>query len=228
LVTDIQKDPDYTDAVNFLLDLLAKYTQKAKETVQNANSEAQQAEPNTHLEKAMDLGHQILTNFAGGHDLSGVTDALQSLLKEIENDDTLNDYFHDVNRFIQRALKEEGYVMTDSADNEAHDLYNRGRELTTNNDKYKEAVDHVGDEFESLFNAVSSDRGNRRVILSGKKVFDDLTTEEGRFDVWRDFSTSSLKVANCSRCRAAKGCIFSTIYSHSKNRVSGRRHRPRN
>ena len=194
MVTDIQKDPDYTDAVNFLLDLLAKYTQKAKETVQNAGSEAQQAEPNTHLEKAMDLGHHILTNFAGGHDLSGITDALQSLFDEIQNDDTLKDYFHDVNRFIQRALKEEGFVMTDSADNEAHDLYDRGRDLTTNNTKYKEAVEQVGDEFESLFNAISSDRGNRRVILSGKKVFEDLTTDEGRLDVWRDFSTIPYKL----------------------------------
>lgn len=224
MVTDIQKDPDYTDAINFLLDLLAKYAQKAKETVENANSEAQQAEPNTHLEKAMDIGHQILTNFAGGHDLSGITDALQALVKEIENDDTLNDYFHDVNRFFQRALKDEGYVMTDAADHEAHDLYDRGRKLTTNNDKYKEDVEKVGDEFEALFNAVSGDRGNRRVILSGKKIFEDLTTDEGRFDVWRDFGTFPLKVSNCSRCRSAKGCIFGAICSHSKDRIPRRRY----
>ena len=187
MVTDIQKDPDYTDAINYLLDLLAKYTQKAKETVRNASDEAQQAEPNTHLEKAMELGQRIVTNYAGGHDLSGITNALQSLLQEIENDDTLKEYFHDVNRFIQRALKEEGFVMTDKADHEAHDLYDRGRQLTTNNDKYKEAVEQVGDEFQALFDAVSGDRGNRRVLLAGKKVFDDFTTEDGRFDVWRDF-----------------------------------------
>jgi hypothetical protein len=186
LVTEIQKDPDYADAINFLLDLLAKYTQKAKELGQRAAEQVQQAEPSTHLEKSMDLGHQILTNFAGGHDLSGVTNALQSLLKEIENDDTLKDYFTDVNRFVQRALKEEGFVMTDSADHEAHDLYERGRDLTSENEKYKESVEQVGDEFEALFNAVRDDRGNRRVVLSGKKVFDDFTIEEGRFDVWRD------------------------------------------
>lgn len=187
-MTDIQKDPDYTDAVNFLLDLLAKYTQKAKELAQNAASQAQDAEPNTHLDKAMDLGQQILTSFAGGQDLSRVTNALKSLLEEIQNDDTLSDYFHDVNIFIQRALKEEGYVMTDSADNDAHELYERGRKLTTDNDKYKEAIDHVVDEFDSFFNAIRDDRGNRRVILSGKKVFEDFTTASGRLDVWRDFS----------------------------------------
>ena len=127
MVTEIQRDPDYADAINFLLDLLAKYAQKAKELAQIASEQAQQAEPNTHLEKAMDLGYQILANFAGGHDLSGVTNALQSLLKEIENDDALKDYFSDVNRFVHRALKEEGFVMTDSADHEAHELYERGR-----------------------------------------------------------------------------------------------------
>jgi uncharacterized protein YpuA (DUF1002 family) len=187
LVTDIQKDPDYTDAINFLLDLLTKYISKAKELAQNTGSEAQRADPNTHLEKAMDLGHQILANYAGGNDLHGITNALQSLLKEIENDDTLKDYFYDVNRFVQRALKEEGYIMTDGADNDAHDLYERGRKLTTDDDKYKESVEQVGDEFESFFNSIRDDRGNRRVVLSGKKVFDDFTIEDGRFDVWRDF-----------------------------------------
>ena len=193
MITEIQKDPDYTDAINFLLDLLAKYTQKAKELAQRVGEEGQQADSHTHLEKAMDLGRQILTNFSGGHDLSGVTQAIQSLLKEIENDDALEEYFSDVNRFIQRALKEEGFVMTDSADHEAHELYERGRDLTAENEKYKQSVDQIGDEFETLFNAVKDDRGNRRVVLSGKKVFDDFTTEEGRFDVWRDFSIPLLR-----------------------------------
>ena len=187
MVTEIQKDPDYTDAINFLLDLLARYAEKVKELAQNVGEQVQQAEHNTHLEKAMDLACQILTNFAGGHDLSGVTNALQSLLKEIENDDALKDYFSDVNRFVQRALKEEGFIMTDSADHEAHDLYERGRNLTSKNEKYKEGTEQVGDEFEALFNAIRDDRGNRRVVLLGKKVFDDFTIEEGRFDVWRDF-----------------------------------------
>ena len=190
MVVEIQKDPDYTDAINFLLDLLAKYTEKAKEAARNTVNEAEQAEPNSHLEKAMDLGQQILTNFAGGHDLQGITSSIQSLLTEIENDDTLKEYFHDLNRFIQRALKEEGFIMSDSADNEAHEFYERGRHLTAENDKYKHAVDRVGDEFEALFNAIRDDRGNRRVILSGKKVFEDLTIVEGRLDVWRDFGTN--------------------------------------
>jgi len=194
-VTDIQKDPDYTDAINFLLDLLNKYTEKAKQSARNAEHEVHEADPNTHLDKALDLGHQILVNFAGGHDLSGVGDAIQSLFKEIENDDTLKDYFHDVNRFIQRALKEEGYIMSDAADNEAHELYDRGRQLTVDNEKYKEAIDNVGDEIETFFNAIRDDRGNRHVVLAGKKVFEDFTTQEGRLDVWRDFGNSST-----SRC----------------------------
>jgi uncharacterized protein YpuA (DUF1002 family) len=187
LVTDIQKDPDYTDAINFLLDLLSKYTTKAQEITQNTTAAAQNADPNTHLEKAMDLGNSILQSFAGGHDLDPVTSALQQLLSEIENDTSLKEYFHDVNMFIQRALKEEGFVMSDSADNEAHDLYERGKKLSMDNDKYKDGVEHVGDEFEAFFNAVRDDRGNRRVILAGNKVFADLTTEDGRLDVWRDF-----------------------------------------
>jgi len=82
--------------------------------------------------------------------------------------------------------------MTDAADHEAHELYERGKQLTADNEKYKDAVDHVGDEFEALFDAVRDDRGNRRVILAGKKVFEDFTTQEGRFDVYRDFGSSSL------------------------------------
>ena len=186
-MTDIQQDPDYADAINFLLDLLSKYTQKAKEVAQNTSSSAQEADPDTHLDKAMSLGHQILTNFAGGNDLEGITSALRSLLHEIENHGAVKDYFHDMNQFMLRALKGEGYIMTDGADHVAHDLYERGRKLTAENDKYKESVEQVGDEFEAFFSAIRDDRGNRRVVLSGKKVFEDFTVEDGRFDVWRDF-----------------------------------------
>lgn len=216
-MTDIQKDPDYTDAINFLLDLLNKYTEKAKQSARNAEHEAHEADPNTHLDKALDLGHQILVNFAGGHDLSGVGDAIQNLFKEIENDDTLKDYFHDVNRFIQRALKEEGYIMSDAADNEAHELYDRGRQLTVDNEKYKEAIDNVGDEIETFFNAIRDDRGNRHVVLAGKKVFEDFTTQEGRLDVWRDFGNFPLllDVSNYSRRCPSKGSFFGSLCSYS-------------
>ena len=198
MIVEIQKDPDYVDAIDFLLDLFSKYSHTVKELAQRTGEEIQQADSNTHLEKALDLGHQIVTNFAGGHDLQGITNALQSLLKEIENDDALKDYFSDVDRYIQRALKEEGFVITDSADHEAHDLYERGRNLTVENEKYKENIDQVGDELEALFNAIRDDRGNRRVVLSGKKVFDDFTTEEGRFDIWHDFGMTQRKLTNIS------------------------------
>jgi len=175
------------DAINFLLDLLTKYARKAKELAQNAQQEVQAAEPNNHLEMAISHAHTIVINFAGGQDLQGIQSGLEQLFNEIWEDKEVEKFFSDVNRFIQRALKEEGFVMTDAADNEAHSLYERGRQLTTENDKYKECVEEVGDEFGALFESIRNDRGNRRVILSGKKVFEDFTVEDGSLDVWKDF-----------------------------------------
>jgi Family of unknown function (DUF5923) len=189
MITDIQKDPDYVDAINFLLDLLAKYASKAKELADNTEEQVEDADPNKHLDNAISLGHHILTNFASGHDLTGIQSSLQSLLDQIRSDKTIEQFFHDVNRFVQRALKEEGYVMSDAADQKAHELVERGRELTAENEEYKESVEDVGDEIEALFEAVRDDRGNRRVVLAGKKVFEDFTVDDGRLDVWRDFRT---------------------------------------
>ena len=187
MITDIQKDPDYTDAINFLLDLLAKYAAKAKELAENAEEQAEEADPNNHLERAISLAHHILTNFASGHDLSGIQSSLQNVLQQIRDDQEVERFFHDVNRFVQSALKEEGYVMSDAADQKAHELVERGRDLTAENEAYKESVEDVRDEIEALLEAVRDDRGNRRVVLAGKKVFEDFTVEDGRVDVWRDF-----------------------------------------
>ena len=190
MITDIQKDPDYMDAINFLLDFLSKYAQKTKELYQNVEREVQAADPNSHLEKAISHAHSILVNLAGGHDLQGIQSALQHLFK-IRDDKEVDQFFSDVNRFVQRALKEDGFVTTDAADNEAHSLYERGRQLTAENDKYKECIEEVGDEVDALFQAIRNDRGNRRVVLSGKKVFEDFTIEDGRLDVWKDFGARS-------------------------------------
>ena len=175
------------DAIDFLLDLLTKYAPKAKELAQNAQQEIQAAGPNNHLEKAISHAHTILINFAGGHDLQGIQSGLQHLFNEIWEDEEIKRFFLDVDHFIHRALKEEGFIMTDAADDEAHSLYGRGRQLTTENNKYKECVEEVVDEVEALFESIRNDRGNRRVVLSGKKVFEDFTIEDGSLDVWKDF-----------------------------------------
>ena len=145
----------------------------------------------------MDLGNRILTSFAGGHDLSGIQAAVRHLASEIEKDNSIKEFFSDINRFVQRSLKEEGFILTDQADSEAHQLYERGKQLTVHNKKYNEAMDNVRDEFEAFFHAVRDDRGNRRLALAGMKVFDDFTTAEGRFDVWRDFGKAQIFPSLC-------------------------------
>jgi len=199
MVTEIQRDPDYTDAINCLLDLLTKFVQKAKQV---AGELAAEAQVDTQLEKAVDLGQQILTNFSGRNP-EGIKNAVRSLIHEAEDDDVLNEYFQDIDRFLQRCLKEEGFVVTDPADHQAHELYEYGKELTAQNEKYRQSIDQIVDEFEALFTGIRDDRGNRRVMFTGKNVFEDFVTKDGRVDLWRDFRESMRDVTEDSeRCPA--------------------------
>lgn len=113
--------------------------------------------------------------FADGKPLEDISDALQQVMEDVQNDPDLTDFYHAATCFIQRALTDKDFVTSDAADAEAHRLYDRSQELfAEKKDRYRPDMERLFDELRSYRDCITNDRENRRLVETSKKVFNDL------------------------------------------------------
>jgi len=172
VISDIQKDPDFNESVEFLIELVQKYIRRVKEVALNQGADV---EGNDEFDEALEKGKQILVRFSNGKSLDGIADAFKSVVDDVQNDPDLSEFYSDAVDFINRALTDKDYITSDSADNEAHQLYERARDLFNNKrDEYRPHVEHLFDEIRAYGDAIRRDKANVRALDAGKKVWNDL------------------------------------------------------
>lgn len=97
----------------------------------------------------------------------------------MENDPELHDFYSDVTTFLKRMLTEPNFATSDQADAEAHEYYDRSKQLLeTKTDTYRPDVESLFNEINAFITAVQNDKANRRVIEASKKVFNDLVIQD--------------------------------------------------
>lgn len=113
--------------------------------------------------------------FADGKQLEDITDALQQVVDDVQDDPDLKEFYCDATNFLKRALTDKDFITSDAADAEAHQLYDRSQELLhERQDKYRPDIERLFDEVKSFRDAIAYDSENRRVVETSKKVFNDI------------------------------------------------------
>lgn len=113
--------------------------------------------------------------FADGKSLDDISDALQQVIDDIQNDPELQDFYNDATSFLKRALTDKNFITSDAADAEAHSLYDRSQQLLHSKEsRYRPDIERLFDEVKSFGDAIVNDRENQRVVETSKKVFNDL------------------------------------------------------
>lgn len=126
--------------------------------------------------------------FADGKPLDDISDALHQVMEDVQNDPELTDFYHNVTSFIQRALTDKDFILSDAADAEAHRLYDRSQELLAEKkDKYRPDMERLFEELRIYRDCIVNDRENRRLVETSKKVFNDLVIldRNGQFKGFR-------------------------------------------
>lgn len=113
--------------------------------------------------------------FADGKPLDDISDALQQVMHDVQNDLELQDFYNDATSFLKRALTDRDFITSDAADAEAHGLYDRSQDLLHSKEsRYRPDIERLFDEVKSFRDAITNDRENQRVVETSKKVFNDL------------------------------------------------------
>ena len=188
LVESIQKNPEFGDSIDFLLELLQKYVNKFGEQAGKAASSAEvNIETNDHFDMAFDNAKELLVGIAGGHGFEDIEKGLSKIREDVQDNESLQEWYSNLKEFFNHIVH-VGYIATDEADQEGHDLYSEGQQLLTEDKTYQEDITSLFHEMRGWINSVITNRTNKQVVHTGHKVWDDFITKKTRLSVWRDFS----------------------------------------
>ena len=88
----------------------------------------------------------------------------------------LKSWFKQIDAYIRRCLKQQGYILEDRATDEWNELYDRGNFLLR--DRYRNHTDRVVDETKFLADQFDQDPHNKKFANSVNKLFNDLGNDE--------------------------------------------------
>ncbi len=176
MIVEIQQHEDYGSAIDALLDLAAKYKGHAQTVASDGSQAAADAHNDDTLASAEYNIKLLIERFANYTSLDDLIDAIDQIYQDAKEDNEFMSYFRQLNKYIRKCLKEEGFVLRDEATQEWNDLQEKGKYFV--NDKYKTHFDDLQSEFQLIIDQFGQDSDSVRFGNSMQKLFDDLGTDE--------------------------------------------------
>jgi hypothetical protein len=118
----------------------------------------------------------LLERFANSTSFDDLTDAVNQIYRDAEQDPELKSWFSNMNKFVRRCLKEQGYILQDDSNAEWNKLYDHGQFLLR--DRYRDHTNRIVDEFKFIGEQFDKDPQNKAFAESMNKLFNDLGHDE--------------------------------------------------
>lgn len=176
MIVEVQGHSDYQQAIETLLRLAEEYTGHTKSIAAQSQGTVKDAHGDNSLKTAETNFKTLLERFANGTSLDDFFEALNQIYKDADQDPELKKWFTDINAFIRRCLREQGYILQPDSTDAYNKLYDHGNYLLRN--KYKTHTDRILDEIKFFGNQFDEDTQNRQFGDAVQKLFLDLGNDE--------------------------------------------------
>ncbi|KAI9745157.1 MAG: hypothetical protein M1818_001435 [Claussenomyces sp. TS43310] len=176
MIVEIQSHPDYQQAIDTLLELAETYSGHANNLAQQSGGAVKGAHADSALQMAEKDLKTLIERFANGTSADDLIDSIDRIYRDADADPELKSWFKNVDSYVRKCLKQQGFIMGDRANDEWNELYDRGNFLLR--DRYRNHTDRIVDEFRFLGDQFDQDPQNRRFAESLQKLFNDLGNDE--------------------------------------------------
>jgi len=176
MIVEIQGHRDYQQAIDTLLAIAENYRGHASSAVGEGRSQLSGAHDDDHLKMAENQLKTLIERFANYTSLDDMIDSINDIYRDADRDPELKSWFRQMDSYIRRCLKTQGYIMTDEADREWDVLYDNGHFLLR--ERYRNHTDRVMDETKFIFDQFAEDPESKKLGNSLQKLFNDLGQDE--------------------------------------------------
>ncbi|KAK9430848.1 hypothetical protein V1505DRAFT_406032 [Lipomyces doorenjongii] len=178
MVVEIQGHSDYQNAIDSLLDLAETYKGRVGTAADQSQSKVKKISENDHLQLAQNhlKASILMERFANNTSLDDLLDTFNDLYVDADNDPVLKGWFRDLDAYVRKVLQQQGYIISDPANDEFNQIYNRGNDIFTH--RYSDYPDQFQYEFNYLINQFQVDPLNKQFGDSLTTLFTNLGTDE--------------------------------------------------
>lgn len=176
MVVEIQGHPDYQQAIDTLLSLAENYHGHARTAVGEGRSQVVGAHEDDHLQMAENQLKTLIERFANYTSLDDMIDSINDIYRDSDRDPELKSWFRQMDSYIRRCLKTQGYILTDDADREWNSLNDDGHFLLR--ERYRDHTDRLMNETKFIIDQFAQDPDSKALGNSLQKLFNDLGTDE--------------------------------------------------
>ncbi|KAL1635076.1 hypothetical protein SLS58_010416 [Diplodia intermedia] len=176
MVVEVQGHQDYMRAVETLLRLAEEYTGHSRHLAGQGSGAVKGAHKDDALQGAETDLKTLLERFANSTSLDDLFDSINQIYKDADRDPDLKNWFKNLDTYIRKCLKEQGYIMQPVANEDWNRLYDQGRFLLR--ERYRSHTDRIMDEFKFLGHQFDSDPQNKAFANALNKLFLDLGQDE--------------------------------------------------
>ena len=118
----------------------------------------------------------LIERFANSTSSDDLFDSINAIYRDAEKDPELKNWFKSIDAYIRKCLREQGYIMQDSANEEWNALYDKGNYLLR--DRYRTHTNRIMDETKFMSDQFDADPQNKAFANSLNKLFNDLGNDE--------------------------------------------------
>ncbi|KAI5117290.1 hypothetical protein M0805_006812 [Coniferiporia weirii] len=189
VIVECQRHDDYQSSVRWLLDYLEEYSGHARHVSSKGAESHDALRSDPALTQALSEIRTLLERFANGKSFSSITDRVNVLYDDANQDDQLRAWFKEVDAFSRRCLLEPGFVLQPQCNADGRKLRDTGREFYDG--KYKGHFDAVFDSIGAFFGAMGDDALNQRfgqdwARLTRDLLFDSEGALKFKPELWND------------------------------------------
>lgn len=183
MVVEIQGHSDYQEAIETLLDLAEQYAGHGRDVSKQSVGTVKDVRGDSALQRAETNLRILIERFANFTSADDLFESLNQLYRDADQDPELRNWFKQVDTFIRRCLREQGFILQDQANEEWNQLYDKAQFLFR--ERYRDHTDHLIDEVKFMADQFDQDPQNKAFAQSMEKLFLDLGRDENGKPVFK-------------------------------------------
>ena len=118
----------------------------------------------------------LLERFANSTSADDLIDSINVMYRDADKDPELKGWFRNIDKYVRKALQQQGFIMQNSATEEWNQLYDQGHFLLR--ERYRDHTNRVVDEFKFIGDQFDQDPMNKQFGQSMQRLFKELGNDE--------------------------------------------------
>ncbi|RKF59298.1 Uncharacterized protein C32A11.02c [Erysiphe neolycopersici] len=176
LVSECQENHDYQEAITTLLNLAETYVSYANKIGHQVNASLSNIHNDNALNQAEADLKILIERFANGTSTKALFANIDAIYSDANHDLELKNWLKQINSYIRKCFKKQGYIMNDESVNEWNEIFDTGDFLLK--DRYRNRADQFLSEIKFLAEQFDHDPLNKRFAQATEKLFSDLGHDE--------------------------------------------------